>query len=200
MTFSGHSLSCLRGQSLVFEDISFSVAPGKMLALTGANGSGKTSLLRVMAGLLPPASGTLLWNGKDEMPEGAVHWIGPDNALKPDLTVTENMEFWFSSQPLPSGRGKIVTALLQLSLSPFADTPVRCLSVGQKRRAALCRLFLSPRPLWLLDEPETGLDAASAEKLRGLVRTHVDGGGIAVIATHRPDVWGADSHLDMRAA
>lgn len=190
MTFSGHRLSCLRAQSLVFEDISFAIERGRMLALTGANGSGKTSLLRVMAGLLPPASGALRWDGRDAIPEGAVHWAGPDNALKPDLTVRENLSFW---------GGAVDAALANMNMSSFADTPVRYLSFGQRRRAALCRLFLIPRPLWLLDEPETGLDSASAQALRAQVRGHVEGGGMAVIATHRPDVWDADITLEMAA-
>lgn len=192
MTFSGHSLSCLRAQSLVFEDISFAVERGRVLALTGANGSGKTSLLRVMAGLLAPAAGHIAWDGKENAPEDSIHWAGPDNALKPDLTVKENLEFWEPSADMDS-------ALTRLDMAGLADTPVRYLSFGQRRRASLCRLFLSPRPLWLLDEPETGLDAQNAQAMQALVKQHVCGGGMAVIATHRPDVWGADITLEMAA-
>jgi len=163
------------------------------MALTGANGSGKTSLLRIMAGLLAPAAGTITWDNEDSVPDGAMHWAGPDNALKSDLSVRENLEFW--------GAGANVdAALARLDMQMFAETPVRYLSFGQRRRASLCRLFLSQRPLWLLDEPETGLDDESAQSLRTIVRQHANDGGMVVIATHRPDVWDSDTGLEIMEA
>ena len=190
--FSGQNLTCIRVHSTVFENLSFCIESGQVMALTGANGSGKTSLLRVMAGLLAPVAGTLSWDD-GAMPEDAVHWAGPDNALKPDLSVRENLEFW--------GLGAdTAVALARLNMGALADTPVRFLSFGQRRRASLCRLFLTPRPLWLLDEPETGLDTQNAQTLRALVKQHAADGGMAVIATHRPELWGADVELEMKAA
>lgn len=190
--FSGQNLTCIRAHSTVFKNLSFCIESGQALALTGANGSGKTSLLRVMAGLLAPERGALAWNDA-AMPDDVIHWAGPDIALKTDLTVKENLEFW--------GLGADTDAALsRLNMGALADTPVRFLSFGQRRRASLCRLFLTPRPLWLLDEPETGLDAQNAQALRALVREHTHGGGMAVIATHRPELWGADVELEMKAA
>lgn len=201
--FSGQNLSCVRARRAVFENLSFRIDGGQVMVLTGANGSGKTSLLRVMAGLLAPVAGVLSWGNEEEMPDDALHWVGPENALKPDLTVQENLEFWLTLSPSSGGRNKvgggtaIDSALLRLNMTHLADTPVRYLSAGQRRRAALCRLFLAPRPLWLLDEPETGLDSMNVAALRDAVRHHTVGGGMVVIATHRADLWNADIFLEM---
>ena len=185
VSFSGHGLACIRGQTLVFENLSFAVAPGQVVALTGANGSGKTSLLRVMAGLLEPSAGTL-----GERPP--LHWIGADNALKPELTVKQNLAFF-------SGGENTIPALEKLGIARLADAPARALSAGQRRRAALARLFLADRPLWLLDEPATGLDDGSAKNLARLVRDHASGGGMAVIATHEPGMWGTNHIMRLGA-
>ncbi|MBI4030184.1 MAG: heme ABC exporter ATP-binding protein CcmA [Proteobacteria bacterium] len=192
--FSGQSLSCVRGQTIVFENLSFTVGGGGILALSGVNGAGKTSLLRLMAGFLKPAAGTLLWNNEPfDAPEEKIHWLGVDNALKPDLTVRENLSYWARG-------GDTDAALAKMDMSAFARAPARYLSAGQKRRAALCRLFLSPRPLWLLDEPANSLDAASESKLHALVKEHAAGGGMAIIATHNPQAWHPDNILKIGAA
>lgn len=188
--FSGQNLSCVRARRAVFENLSFRIDGGQVMVLTGANGSGKTSLLRVMAGLLAPVAGVLSWGNEEDMPNDALHWVGPENALKPDLTVQENLEFW--------GQGTDTkAALTRLDMTNLATIPVRYLSAGQRRRAALCRLFLAPRPLWLLDEPETGLDSVNVSALRDAVRHHAAVGGMVVIATHRAELWNADIFLEM---
>ncbi len=188
LRFSGQNLSCLRGHVLVFENLSFALTQGQLLALTGPNGSGKTSLLRLMAGLQAPAKGEITWedSSTDSAPNLSLHWIGPENALKPALTVVENLEFWRSAD---AGTEALATALGKLNLVSLANTPVRHLSAGQKRRAALARILLAERPLWLLDEPATNLDDHNAAMLGGLIKEHTARGGMAVIATHQPAFW-----------
>jgi heme exporter protein A len=178
------NLTIGRGGAALATDITFRVQPGSVAVLTGANGSGKTTLLRTIAGLLKPLAGAIA-------KPAALHWLGTDNALKADLTVRENLEFW---GPLFKKKG-ILIALEKLNITPLADMPVRHLSAGQKRRVALSRLFLEARPLWLLDEPATGLDETSSSLLAGLVQEHAATGGIAVIATHEPGMWQAEQTL-----
>jgi len=195
-SFSGQNLTCQRGDTIVFAKLSFHVGGGQVLLLHGANGSGKTSLLRVMAGLLPPRAGALDWQGEKPLIYSR-HWIGTANPLKPDLTVAENLNFWSRT----SDTSISVTPVLdQMNMSALSHKLVRHLSAGQKRRANLCRLLLSPRPLWLLDEPETGLDADNAHLLHDLVTAHTQQGGIAVIASHRRDLWSTAQILTMEAA
>lgn len=200
--FSGKNLTCIRRQSIVFESLSFALRGGQMLALTGPNGSGKTSLLRLMAGLLEPAAGALYWDGEEAESahlQEKIHWIGPASPLKPQLTVLENLQFWAAMLGAPDDGETVLAALDRLGIARLAQTRAQYLSAGQLRRAVLSRLFLAQRPLWLLDEPATSLDVETAKKLVGLVREHAQGGGIAVIATHRPEFWSPDQQLPMAA-
>jgi len=179
-------LACLRGERVVFAGVSFRVAPGAALMLTGANGAGKSSLLRLLSGLLPPAAGALLWEGADALVDRAEHarrlrFLSPQDALKPALTARESLAFAARLQ----GGGGVETALEALGLLSLADLPVRLLSTGQRRRLALARLALTPTAqLWLLDEPTLGLDAASVAQLGGLLARHRERGGAVVAATH----------------
>jgi heme exporter protein A len=180
------NLACLRGERVVFAGLSFALAPGEALLLTGANGAGKSSLLRLLAGLLAPAEGALLWAGVDALADRASHaarlrYLGHGDALKPALTAAENLTFYARLWG-----GEVAAALEALGLAPLADLPARVLSAGQRRRLGLARLALAPAPLWLLDEPTTGLDAASVERLGGLCAAHRAGGGTVVAATHLP--------------
>ena len=180
-------LACLRGERIVFAGVSFRVAPGAALLLTGANGAGKSSLLRLLAGLLPLAAGALLWEGADALADRAEHarrlrFLSPQDALKPALTARESLAFAARLQ----GGGGVETALEALGLLSLADLPVRLLSTGQRRRLALARLALAPAPLWLLDEPTLGLDAASVSRLGALLARHRGRGGAVVAATHLP--------------
>jgi heme exporter protein A len=179
-------LACLRGDRAIFAGLSFALPPGAALLLTGANGAGKSTLLRILAGLLRPAEGAVLWQGEDVAAEPASHaarlrYLSHQDALKPALTVAENLDFFARLWG-----GAVAPALEALALAPLAELPARVLSSGQKRRLALARLALAPVPLWLLDEPTTGLDAASVERLGALLAVHRARGGIVVAATHLP--------------
>jgi heme exporter protein A len=180
-------LACFRGERVVFAGVSFRAGPGAALLLTGANGAGKSSLLRLLAGLLRPEAGALLWEGADALADRAAHarrlrYLSPQDALKPALTVRETLRFGARLH----GCGEPETALEALGLLPLAELPVRLLSTGQRRRLALARLALAPAPLWLLDEPTLGLDAASVARLGALLARHRTQGGAVVAATHLP--------------
>jgi len=186
-TFSGHDLVCVRGERLVFTGLSFALGAGDALLLVGPNGSGKSSLLRLLAGLLPPWSGRLVWNGDDVAADRAahrarLHYVGHQDALKPVLTAAETLAFWAGLR----GGAAVEEALERFRLEALAETPCRYLSAGQKRRLALSRLVASPAPLWLLDEPTTGLDATSVESFEGVLAEHRESGGIVVASTHVP--------------
>ena len=183
-------LACLRGERAVFAGVSFRLPPGGALLLTGANGAGKSSLLRLLAGLLRPAAGAVLWGGGDALADRAEHarrlrYLSPQDALKPALTARESLAF---AARLHGGDGGDADAALgALALLPLADLPVRLLSTGQRRRLALARLALAPAaPLWLLDEPTLGLDAAAVSRLGDLLARHRGRGGAVVAATHLP--------------
>ncbi len=179
-------LAAFRGERLVFRDLDFTVAPGGALVLIGANGSGKSTLLRLLAGLVRPIAGRLLWGAEDALADLPSHaarltYVGHLDGVKPGLTVAENMRF-----AARMGGGSVDDALEALGLGELADVPARFLSAGQKRRLALARLGLSMAPLWLLDEPTVGLDAASLGRVGAVLRAHRARGGIVVAATHVP--------------
>lgn len=180
-----------RGSRRVIEGLSFAVRQGEALVLTGANGIGKTTLLRTLAGFISPFRGSIRLEGGD--PELSVaeqaHTVGHTNAVKSSLTVTENAAFWnayleTSDRNRPAA--KIDFALRHFGLEELAEFPAAYLSAGQKRRLGLSRLLVAHRPLWLLDEPTASLDTASSERLVAAVNTHTSTGGLAVIATHLP--------------
>lgn len=169
-------LGCVRGGRLVFEDVNLSVASGGALLVRGPNGAGKSSLLRLLAGLLRPAAGQVSHPFK-------LAYLGHDNALKPDRTLVQELAFWGR---LDGTRDRLDKALDRFDLAPLADVPVRVLSSGQKRRAALARTWASGAELWLLDEPTVGLDAASVDRLATACADHRAAGGLIVAATHVP--------------
>jgi len=188
--FAAKDLACRRGGRNVFEGLSFSVSKGAALLVLGANGSGKSSLLRVLSGLLKPAGGELLWEGRpvsrmEEDIRSNICYLGHHDAVKPVLTVEENLAFWASLQDGAATQTDAVEqALAQFALTPLKDTAGRFLSAGQKRRLALSRLFLSPARVWLLDEPSVGLDHASLDRLIEAIAAHRAKGGAAIVATH----------------
>lgn len=196
MRLTGDNLACIRGGRVVFAQLNFSVAGGEALLITGPNGAGKSSLLRVIAGLVRLADGKLSLEGGD--PEAAigeqVHYLGHQDALKPALSVAENLRFWAAY--LGNGAGDIAPALEAVALKPLASLPAAYLSAGQRRRLSIARLLAVKRPIWLLDEPTSALDAASQERLAGLMRDHLGGGGMIVAATHGP--IGLESPREMR--
>jgi heme exporter protein A len=179
-------LACLRGERAIFAGLSFRLGAGEALLLVGANGAGKSSLLRLLAGLLPPAEGVLLWSGADALADRAAHaarlrYLSHQDALKPALTARENLRFFARLWG-----GDAEAALAALDLAPLAELPARVLSSGQKRRLALARLALGTAPLWLLDEPTVGLDTAAVARLGGLLAAHRAAGGMVLAATHLP--------------
>jgi heme exporter protein A len=181
-------LACARGGRLVFQDVSFALAPGEALLLRGPNGAGKSSLLRLLAGFLAPSAGALWWDGEPALADPAghrarLHLIGHGNGIKGALTVGENLRFAAAVAGAPTA--PLERALEGFELGALAEVAAAYLSAGQRRRLALARLLASGRPLWLLDEPDAGLDAANRTHLARVVAAHRAAGGIAVIATHR---------------
>ena len=181
-------LTCRRSGRLVFDRLSFGLGEGELLALVGRNGSGKTTLLRALAGLMPPEAGTIRWQGADiaDDPDawrGRLAWLGHLEGLKGDLTVTENLVV---AERLRGAKAidRLDGALLAFDLVGLAARPVRTLSAGQRRRAALARVVLSAAPLWLLDEPLNALDAPAQQAFRDALRAHLAAGGLAIAATH----------------
>lgn len=187
MRLIADNLAAERGGEPVFSGVSFALGEGEGLVVTGPNGSGKSTLLRVVAGLLPATEGAirLEGGGKDwPEPQAACHYLGHQNAMKTALTVEENLRFWrdFCGAPhLDIGEALDMVGLPQVAALPFGY-----LSTGQKRRIAIAKLLVSYRPIWLLDEPTAGLDAASERQFAALMRAHLDDGGILVAATHIP--------------
>ncbi|MBF0325322.1 MAG: heme ABC exporter ATP-binding protein CcmA [Alphaproteobacteria bacterium] len=189
--FSGSQLGCIRGGRVVFAGLSFQVTPGDALVLLGPNGSGKSSLLRVMAGLLKPATGRLAWGEQavaeePELHAARTHYVGHHDAVKPVLSVAENLRFWARLHEPHAGRAAdaVETALDRFGLAHLKDIPGKMLSAGQKRRTNLARLLAAPSPLWLLDEPTTALDKRSIAELERVFAEHRAEGGMVVLSTH----------------
>ncbi len=182
-------LACRRGERLVFAGLECRLPAGGALVLSGSNGSGKSSLLRLLATLLAPASGRLLWGGVPVLRDAAryrarIHYVGHQDATKPALSPREMLGFWAALRG--SAMPEIGTALAAFALDAVADRPCRWLSAGQRRRLALARLVLAPAPIWLLDEPNAALDEDGAARLQTLIAEHRAAGGRVAIATHQP--------------
>ena len=187
------ALGCRRGERLVFAGLSFRLPAGGALLLTGANGSGKTSLLRVLATLIMPASGRLLWGAAPVEAESAAYraqldLVGHQDGVKPGLTPRETLAFWAALRGTESSR---ISRLLDAALDAFAldrvaDWPCRWLSAGQRRRVALARLVAAPNSIWLLDEPASALDRESQSRLERAIAEHRAAGGRVVVASHTP--------------
>jgi len=184
MRLTGEGLLAERGGRPVFSGVGFAIGAGEMLAVTGRNGAGKSTLLRIVAGLLAPAAGMVRLEPEPEAGiPASVHYFGHLDALKPSLTVADNLGYW---RRLYGGAGDLESALGQVGLAHLIDIPAGRLSAGQKRRVALARLLVSERPVWLLDEPATALDAAAEATLGRLIAAHLGAGGLVMAATHRP--------------
>jgi heme exporter protein A len=195
-TFAAEELACDRGGRLVFEALSFALAPGNALVLRGPNGSGKSSLLRLLAGFLRASAGAIAWDGRACSPDspehrGRLHFLGHADPLKPLLSVAENLAF---AAGLGGSTAAVGPALASFDLAALAATPARFLSSGQRRRANLARLLTGHRQLWLLDEPGVGLDATNRQRLQDAIAAHRTQGGIAVLATHG-DVSVSDAYV-----
>ena len=193
------ALECVRGERRLFANLGFELAPQTLLEVRGANGSGKTSLLRLLCGLLSPAAGSINWNGADIHSEreeyfARIVYIGHLNGIKDELSALENLDFAARSAGLDASAGSVDAALRQIGLDGFQHMACKTLSQGQRRRVALARLCLSsPRPLWILDEPFVALDAAALALTRSLVESHLRQGGMVVLTTHQEVAIAADS-------
>jgi heme exporter protein A len=184
-----HELAARRGYTRLFTGLSFAVEPGQVLVVTGANGTGKTTLLRMLAGLSAPEAGQIRWNGAALAPfdpnlRAATAFAGHHPALKDELSAEENLVSLVEVSGERPDRETIRGALEAVALSRQRTLPARVLSQGQRRRIGLARLTLVHRPMWILDEPVTALDAAGTGLLASLVAEHLETGGLAVAATH----------------
>jgi len=184
-------LAATRGENTLFSGLAFALGPGMLLRVTGANGSGKTSLLRALCGLLLPTAGEVLWNGAGVRALREEYWkhlayVGHADGLKGDLTVAENLVFACALAGLEVSTPRLASAIGSLGLAGREHLPARALSQGQRRRTALARLAVSEsQPLWILDEPFAALDAQAVDTVRSLVGAHLARGGMVVLTTHQ---------------
>jgi len=200
-SFTGDTLTCIRGERVVFSALSFALADGDALMLRGPNGSGKSSLLRVMAGLSPAVAGAVRWNGETVTDDitghhGRLIYAGHQNALKPALTVRENLLFWAE---MHGGGSRVDAALERIGLSALADVPARFLSAGEARRVCLARLAAIEAPLWLLDEPATALDSQAQQIVFELIAEHREQGGMVAMSAHGGPPLPDEKLLDIAA-
>jgi len=188
LSLTASNIACERGEKRLFHGLSFTVAPSSVLKLAGDNGAGKTSLLRILAGLLPAANGEILWGNQVITQHStdycaALHYIGHGSGLKRSLTVYENL--CLAKSLTRCEEDTLYDAAHRLHLDKLLQNPLEQLSAGQLRRVALARLLLSPKPLWLLDEPLTAMDQEGIAVVEQLLTTHAQQGGISVVSTHQ---------------
>ena len=185
---SANDLTLIRGESCLFEGLGFALNPGELLLLEGQNGSGKTSLMRAIAGMLSLESGEILWNDipvtrqRQEF-HGALVWLAHRTGLKGDLTLVENLRF--EGVLRPQGNADPAAIYKRLGISRLRSLPLRSLSAGQQRRVALARMLLADVPLWLMDEPFTNLDREGRTLVMELIEEHLASGGMCVLAAHQ---------------
>ena len=185
------NLECVRGERRLFAGLGFKLGPGELLYLKGRNGAGKTSLLRMIIGLLPPEAGEIRWKGEPIKSAGEAFradlcYLGHLNAIKEELTPLENLMAAARLADETLSEDEALDALEQVGLAGREDLACKYLSQGQKRRVALARLVQERRPLWVLDEPFVALDVAAVDWLAQLISAHLQRGGLAVMTTHQP--------------
>ncbi|CCG87895.1 ATP binding protein of heme exporter A [Erwinia piriflorinigrans CFBP 5888] len=183
---AARNLTCLRDERALFSDLSFTVSPGDIVQVEGPNGVGKTSLLRILTGLSQAEQGEVLWQQQRiqhqrENYHASLLYLGHQPGIKAQLTPYENLSFWYAHRP----QDELWHALEQVDLIGYEDLPVAQLSAGQQRRVAAARLWLSPAPLWILDEPLTAIDKSGVEKLMTQFARHTQQGGAVVLTTHQ---------------
>ncbi len=199
MRLEAENLAGERGGETIFAGLSFALSEGEALVVTGPNGSGKCTLLRIISGLLQPEAGKveLREDGTVFPVRAACHYLGHQNAMKPALSVRENLSFWQKFNG--AAQTEIDEALEAVDLPGVEHLPFGYLSTGQKRRVSIAKLLVSHRPLWIVDEPTAGLDKASEARFAELMRGHMRDGGMIVAATHIPLGLEGVSALDMAA-
>ena len=183
-------LGCIRGDRRLFSDLSFSAGAGELIELRGPNGSGKTSLLRILCGLSSPAAGQVRWNGKNIRSLGEeyfrdVAYLAHQNAVKDELSALENLRIASGVAGNPLNKAQAQQVLERIGLKDRQHLPARVLSAGQRRRLALARLLTSKATLWILDEVLTSLDDAAVRLSRDFISDHIKNGGMAIVATHQ---------------
>lgn len=188
MILQAAHISCMRQQKIIFSDISFELNAGEMLLVQGENGSGKSSLLRLLAGLCSPYTGDIIWQHQSIASSPLdywrhLHYVGHDNGTKSGLTIIENLELIKQLSSL-SYASPVEDILHSLQLMPLKHTQVKHLSAGQKRRAALAKLFLLKKTCWILDEPLTALDTSCQAFFLSHLKKHLEQGGLAVVSSH----------------
>lgn len=181
------NLTCVRDDRVLFSELSFSVSPGEMVQIAGKNGAGKTSLLRILAGLAQAEEGEVRWQGEGlgrarYQYHQDLLWLGHQPGIKTVLTAFENLSFYHAN----GAESLRWQALTEIGLLGFEDIPVNQLSAGQQRRVALARLWLSSQKLWVLDEPFTAIDVAGVDKLTQQLKRHTENGGMVILTTHQP--------------
>lgn len=184
------NLECIRGDRLLFSGLDLRLGSGEILFIEGANGAGKTSLLRILAGLSQPSEGQVFWGGEGIRSCRAEYhaeliYLGHAAGLKVELSAMENLRVWLKLAGLKVDGQSVRAALRQLGLADYADVPTRALSAGQRQRTSLARLLLSPARLWILDEPFTALDVAGIDRVRGLLEAHARRGGMVALTSHQ---------------
>ena len=187
---TAHGLACVRGDRLLFKDVGLALEAGSLLYVLGENGSGKSSLLRMLCGLLMPGQGEILWAGKSikhhaEQYLPNLKYLGHLNGLKDDLTALENLQMGARIAGQDVTAAAALAALTAIGIARCANLPVRVLSQGQKRRVALAALWLSRSPLWILDEPFAALDVAATEVLAARISEHLAAGGMTILTSHQ---------------
>ncbi|MBS9829424.1 cytochrome c biogenesis heme-transporting ATPase CcmA [Vibrio alginolyticus] len=184
------NLTAIRDERILFENLQFEIKPGELVQIEGRNGTGKTTLLRIVTGLGDREEGVIKWKGEEvEKSRDVFHqdllFLGHQTGVKRELTALENLRFYQSIQNNRSSDEEIFIALTQVGLAGREDVPVAQLSAGQQRRVALARLWLSKQILWILDEPLTAIDKQGVKVLESLFASHADNGGIVVLTTHQ---------------
>lgn len=184
-------LACTRGDHLLFSDLSFSLSAGELLQVEGANGSGKTSLLRTLCGFMMPTAGEIRWRGQSIRKLGEdfyaeMIYLGHLNAIKDELNALENMRIGAGLSGSIVEDSQVIAALRRMGLRGRETLPVKVLSQGQRRRVALARLLFSTAPLWILDEPLTALDVGAVGLMQDLIGEHLAEGGMVIYTTHQP--------------
>lgn len=196
-------LACLRGDRLLFKQVGFELNAGGLLYVLGENGCGKSSLLRLLCGLLIPEMGEVLWNGQSIRQESEIYqsnlfYLGHLNGLKDDLTAFENLQVSAKLAGNDVSADQVLAALTSIGIARCANLPVRVLSQGQKRRVALASLWLTKSKLWILDEPFAALDTASIEVLAERLSQHLSNGGMSIVTTHQDVMIRAQSTQTLR--